>query len=1124
MTLLEMPGFDDTPDSLAQATTTGPIHVGQWRLARVELLNWGTFDGFHPIDIARKGHLFTGASGSGKSSLLDAIGTVLTPDKWLRFNAAAQDAASRNDDRSLISYVRGAWSKEADENLDRAVSTYLRKGPTWSGILLGFENGQNAPITLARLFHLRGSSVDKADLKDVCFIDRGRVTLLDFKEFVVSGIETKRIQKAWPEAIITTTGSHARFYSRLGRVLGITNENALHLLHKTQSAKNLGSLDQLFRSFMLDEPPTFKRAKTAVEQFGELNQAHQHVVELRRQAEHLKQLETSIVDYEAASARATETARLVDLIDPFQDQLTLRLAGDERGALRAHHARAEEESGRADAARDDAEERLRAAERRALRLGGSDSALMQARVADAVIGAEATAKRWNAFSDDLAGVGVATAPQNNAEFVEFHESSRRALKESAPQTAHDHDDNEKYFAAREELVRVDRELTELRTRKSNLPAALLLARKRLADELGVTEAALPFAGELIEVLPEFSDWSGAIERVLYPLASALLVRDEYLPEVRRRVESRNLGARLVFEAVPTLADPPKAARTPRSLLHRIRVSDGPFRDWLQSRAAKEFDYACVDHPDELDDVEKGVTIGGQVKKNARRYEKNDRHRIDDRSQWILGADNEAKIYLLLERRREADQRHREADSRLKRAQHDRDAATRRRAVLERVLGQDWTELDRTAADELVRARRRQLEALTTGNTELQGAISAETDARTSLHEAEATARARALEVSQGAAILRELTGLIDDIGRRVQARDTDESGALSDADTALLETRYRSVVRKIDRKNIGEVGRKVSDVLHRESLVAQNLIRTAQSTFVLGSGAFQTRWPAASADLSTSIDDRAGYRGLLEGIVARGLPEHEGNFLKLLREKSRDLIGHLASDIRDAPKLVVDRIDPVNASLGRSRFDVERYLRIEVKTRRAPEVLQFMADLKTVADGAWNDDDLAAAEKRFVVLNQVMARLASSDNADVAWRRRCLDTREHVTFMAHEVDLAGRTVNVHDSSAGLSGGQRQKLVIFCLAAALRYQLATDEDDLPTYATIILDEAFDKADSRYTRMAMDVFVEFGFHMILATPEKLLQTIEPYVGGITSITNTTRNDSRTASVVFRADDEA
>jgi uncharacterized protein YPO0396 len=51
------------------------------------------------------------------------------------------------------------------------------------------------------------------------------------------------------------------------------------------------------------------------------------------------------------------------------------------------------------------------------------------------------------------------------------------------------------------------------------------------------------------------------------------------------------------------------------------------------------------------------------------------------------------------------------------------------------------------------------------------------------------------------------------------------------------------------------------------------------------------------------------------------------------------------------------------------------------------------------------------------------------------------------------------------------------------------------------------------------MAMDVFVEFGFHMILATPEKLLQTIEPYVGGITSITNASRRDSRTAAVMYR-----
>ena len=72
---------------------TPDVHVGQWRLAEVQLANWGTFDGaIYRIPIARSGHLLTGPSGSGKSSLLDAIAAVLTPDKWLRFNEAAQGA------------------------------------------------------------------------------------------------------------------------------------------------------------------------------------------------------------------------------------------------------------------------------------------------------------------------------------------------------------------------------------------------------------------------------------------------------------------------------------------------------------------------------------------------------------------------------------------------------------------------------------------------------------------------------------------------------------------------------------------------------------------------------------------------------------------------------------------------------------------------------------------------------------------------------------------------------------------------------------------------------------------------------------------------------------------------
>ena len=133
-------------------------------------------------------------------------------------------------------------------------------------------------------------------------------------------------------------------------------------------------------------------------------------------------------------------------------------------------------------------------------------------------------------------------------------------------------------------------------------------------------------------------------------------------------------------------------------------------------------------------------------------------------------------------------------------------------------------------------------------------------------------------------------------------------------------------------------------------------------------------------------------------------------------------------------------------------------------------------------------------------------------------KKRVLDTRGHVTFLARELAVDGRVLAVHDSSKGLSGGQRQRLVVFCLAAALRYQLADAEDAVPRYGTIVLDEAFDKADAQYTRMAMDIFREFGFHMVLATPQKLLQTLEPYIGAVTSVSNPNRRSSEMAHVTF------
>ena len=266
------------------------VHPGQWRMERIEVLNWGTFQGHWTVPVARRGFLLTGPSGSGKSSLLDAVSAVLTPRGKLRFNAAANDGGARGDDRSLVSYIRGAWRRSADEETGEVASEYLRPNATYSGILLHYADGSGGkPVVLVKLFYLRRGSGTPADVQELSLILQDAAVLSDFVPYLSNGIDVRKVKAGWPDAV-AVTDKHSHFASRFSRLMGIAGENAILLLHKTQAAKSLGNLDELFRTFMLDEPRTFAMAENAVAQFGELARAHGAVVQARQQRDHLQQI------------------------------------------------------------------------------------------------------------------------------------------------------------------------------------------------------------------------------------------------------------------------------------------------------------------------------------------------------------------------------------------------------------------------------------------------------------------------------------------------------------------------------------------------------------------------------------------------------------------------------------------------------------------------------------------------------------------------------------------------------------------------------------------------------------------------------------------------------------------
>jgi uncharacterized protein YPO0396 len=266
-----------------KAGTLNLFPSDQFRMARLQVYNWGTFSGLHDIPVSKQGFLFVGRSGAGKSTLLDAIAALLVPPRWVDFNAAAREAERTGRDRNLVSYIRGAWAEQKDDSSGEIATRYLRPGTAWSALALTYRSALNQHVVLVQVLWLRGSANGPGDVKRHFMIFERPFELSELETFGQSNLDVRKLKQAFPD--IFSRGEFRPYSERFCRLLGIESEMALRLLHKTQSAKSLGDLNTFLREFMLDKPATFEVADRLVSEFDELNAAHQAVVTARRQVE-----------------------------------------------------------------------------------------------------------------------------------------------------------------------------------------------------------------------------------------------------------------------------------------------------------------------------------------------------------------------------------------------------------------------------------------------------------------------------------------------------------------------------------------------------------------------------------------------------------------------------------------------------------------------------------------------------------------------------------------------------------------------------------------------------------------------------------------------------------------------
>lgn len=1086
-----------------------------FRLDHVELFGWGTFDrSVWRFDLGGHTSLLTGDIGSGKSTLVDAITTLLLPAQRISYNKAA---GAETRERNLRSYVLGYYKSERSETTGVSKPVGLRTHRSHSAVLAVFRNERlDRDVTLAQVFWMPDDHAGQPS-RIYLVAERELSVAADLSDF---GNDISTLRRRLRHAGITPHSSFPDYERTFRRALGIPSTQAMELFHQTVSMKSVGNLNDFVRAHMLEPFDAAADVRKLIEHFEDLTAAHDSVTKARAQLAALKPIVDGCDDIGRLDAELSGVGGVAD------QQRALRYAGARLSheLLGAQHdtltGRAQTIAIQVEAAVDavkalrDEEQGLRDA--RAGHAGGRVGALEEAcqrHTSDR----EDRAKRHRAFNADLDAAGLDRLG-DPGRFAATRASALETRSRVEEDTALAREEQVEVEVAQRDLKResteISAELRSLGQRRSSIPRTQLELRERLCADVGIHDEELPFVGELVQVRPEHERWAGAAERVLHGFALSLIVGSEHYAAVARWVDGHHLGARLVYHRVRVGDRHSPETPDPGSLAARLELRDGPYAGWLAGELAVRAAHECVEGTEQFQRVAKAVTLQGQVKSGSF-HEKDDRRRLDDLSGHVLGWDNTAKKDALIARGKGIQEGINAAAARTAAIKERLLTLQTRASALTSVLRVDEVrDLDWWDSARRVEETKRELALLREASVEL-AAI-----------EARLVSVAREVEDrEQGRGELdRQLGGVQTELRQVDHARLGAEevlSGlpeTLSPSVGQAVEALRRNGVGRADQVATAVEGMRAGLDQRSDALVAQ--LRPARSRVERAMDAFRRDYPAETSDMDASIESASEFREFCDRVSRDDLPRFEADFKRYLNHNTIREIAAFQARLNHQADQICQRVATINGSLRDIDYNTGRFIRLDALPTPFVEIREFRADLRACTEGALLGDasDELYSEKKFEQVRAIISRFRGREGLaehDKAWTGRAIDVRNWFVFNASERwRETDQEHEVYADSDGKSGGQKEKLAYTILAASLAYQFGLDAVDpsAKTFRFAVIDEAFGRGSDDSTRFALLLFERLGLQLLVVTPLQKVNVIEPFVQRVGFVDNPSGASSR------------
>lgn len=1081
--------------------------VSGFRLDYMEVWNWGTFDkSIYRLHPQGNNSLLTGANASGKSTLIDALLTLLVPLKRQRFYNQSSGAEKKGS-RSEESYFFGNYGNQQQDGSSSTTSLKLRGKNERSVLLASFCNVDDRVVTLFQIRYYTGE-----ELKVVFGIARKPLSIKeDFAEFDQKGVWRRHLDKELNSGntrrMIEFFDGPMAYEQKMLELFGMRSENALTLFNQIVGVKVLDDLDSFIRDNMLEKLEAEEKYQELRDNFQNLMEAKINIDKTKEQIRQLEPIDVLAKEIQSIESRIKElqhekevaaywfASRTVALCDEelSRCKTDLRRLDDELKALKLEKTRLDGEQTRLSIAieRDEVGQQIKELEREI-----RDNEQKRNNRKSKLDSYNTLAQKVNLVANPGASVFDSNRTKAKTEKDALQKQIDKELSEAkrlAQNALEIIEDNIKQH--------IDT-ISYLREHKNNISGRVAEIRDEILSHVGATSDEIPFVGELISVKDNERNWEYAIERILHNFALRLIVPEKYYQQVNEYVNNHDLRGRIVYQhyrGIESLQEFEDRQISGNSLLKKINLKEkSQYIDWLEDRLYVEFNYACVDSLADFSHIsEKAVTKEGLIKSRGGKHEKDDRPETQGRSHYVLGWDNREKIAELKKEYEVLVNQQKSKKEELKRFDaQKKELESQKEAFHDLFKFEKFDEIDWQSYAQIIQEKNEAKKRLEETNDRVKALQKQLEDVQKSLtsideqNEEKIRQQTRATDRNESIRELRNNNAQALALMSHVETDSFEEKHS----EVLLIELNEIVVKRSSILDSIEHDMNNQRGLKNKKNSECQKLI----SEFKFPSEEITSKyrdWRSDVNSLASDVEYVKEYQIFLSRLYLENLPSFEGKFNKYLQETITHNVNAFRMFFENWDESIRKTIGQLNSYLRDIDFNSHpgTYIQLEATRKLNVDTADFR---KLLSEAIPNLREVESnIDGRRVHFEQhiepLMQRLQEEQ-----WRASVMDVRGWFTYKAVEYYKEdGQKRNTYESMGQLSGGEKAQLTYTILGSAIAYQFGlTKQGWDSSFRFIAIDEAFRAQDEDKARYLISLCKQLHLQLLVVTPSDNIHIVE------------------------------